>query len=121
MFELLNSLWLYCLKYLSELETRPTQWEDTIFERLFETAEINKLTKKEMGNYKKNLADSWDVQLMMKCNREEGREEGLKEGREEGMLYEKLQMVQKLIEMNLSVGEIIKITGLTEEQIKGIK
>ncbi len=95
MFELLNSRWLYCLKYLSELETRPTQWEDTIFERLFETAEINKLTKKEMGNYKKNLADSWDAQLMMKCNREEG----LKKGREEGILYEKLQMARKLIEL----------------------
>ncbi len=70
-----------------------------------------------MGNYKKNLADSWDVQLMMKCNREEGREEGLKEG----MLQNNLQIARKLIEMNLSTDEIIKITGLTEEQIKELR
>ncbi len=39
----------------------------------------------------------------------------------EGMEKEKIEIAKKLINMNLSLDQIIEVTSLTEEQIKKLK
>ncbi|MDR2814016.1 MAG: Rpn family recombination-promoting nuclease/putative transposase [Prevotellaceae bacterium] len=47
--------WLYCLKHLTELRKVPPEVEGRIFRRLFEIAQIKKLTRKEMETYHKSV------------------------------------------------------------------
>ena len=48
----------------------------------------------------------------------EGREEGLVQDREEGEYQKSLAIARNLKQMNLSVTDIIKATGLTEKEIE---
>ena len=49
-----------------------------------------------------------------------GRAEGLEEGRAEGRAEEKIEIAKKLIQLNMPINDISKITNLTEEEIKSI-
>lgn len=51
---------------------------------------------------------------------EEGREEGRIEGREEGRIEGKVEMVKKMLEANLSLKEVVKISGLSMEKIRSL-
>ena len=55
----------------------------------------------------------------------EGREEGLKEGREEGRkegANEKaMEMAQRSIKAGIEVDLIVELTGLTEQEVEGLK
>jgi predicted transposase/invertase (TIGR01784 family) len=81
-------LWLYSLKNMDQIEEFPKFVYGNIFEELFQAAEINKLTQKEMKEYKKSVLEYRDVRDSLEFAREEasreGHEQGFKEGREEG-------------------------------------
>lgn len=49
--------------------------------------------------------------------RKEGREEGRKEGRKEGEKRAKLETAKKMLEEELTLEQIMRITGLTKEEI----
>ena len=55
----------------------------------------------------------------------QGKEEGLKQGKEEGLkqgkMEEKRNMAKKMLESNISVEQITKITGLTRKEIQELK
>jgi predicted transposase/invertase (TIGR01784 family) len=113
--------WLYCLKNLALLDSCPEEVQGRIFERLFKAAEIKKLTKNEMEEYRKNVMDYADVRDCVDCARDEGREEGfergIEQGREEGFEKGKLEVARNLLDLHFPVNEIIKATGLSPEQI----
>ena len=52
---------------------------------------------------------------------EKGKKEGKKEGIEEGVMQEKLNNAKKMLENNLDIEIISKVTGLTEEEIEKLK
>ena len=62
-----------------------------------------------METYNKSITEYHDVRLCMDCARDEGREEGIKEGRE--------FVIQKCLQKNMSIDDIIFITGFSKEQI----
>ena len=76
--------WMYVLKNLSRLETRPTILNESVFDRLFETAELAKFTEAELMDYECSLKVYRDNYSIMETKRYEGRKEGRKEGRIEG-------------------------------------
>ena len=47
-----------------------------------------------------------------------GREEGRAEGRKEGKIQEKIQIAKNMLAENCDVKFIMKVTGLTKEQIE---
>lgn len=51
----------------------------------------------------------------------EGRKEGIAEGRKEGMAEEKKEIAKNLLNMNLSLDQISKATGLTIDEIEKLK
>ena len=109
--------WLYLLKNLPKLKNRPKSIQGKIFEELFALAEIKQLTEKDMENYRKSVLEYHDVRDAMECAREEGREEGIEKGIEKGRNEEKISIIQKCIQKNMAIEDIIFITGFSKEQI----
>ncbi|HCC04428.1 MAG TPA: hypothetical protein DEP51_06230 [Clostridiales bacterium] len=50
-----------------------------------------------------------------------GYDKGLKEGIEQGIEQNKKEILEKLLKTNLSIEQIIKITGFTVEEIEKLK
>ena len=84
---------------------------------LFRLAEVKRLTKEEMEEYKKSVLEYQDVRDAVDYAREEGFEEGIEKGREEGREEEKVTIIQKCIQMNLPIENIVFLTGFSREQI----
>ena len=53
--------------------------------------------------------------------KEEAREEGLAEGREEGKKENAVETARKLLKCNVSAGIISECTGLSLEELDGLK
>jgi hypothetical protein len=49
--------WLYILKNLENLTSRPVAVQGRVFEKLFEIAEIRKLTQKDTEAYKTSILE----------------------------------------------------------------
>ena len=102
----------------------------------------NKYIKEAKEEYDKVLADEHERDLIAQRERywldynsmrnamkkegfeegfEEGKEEGIKEGIKEGMKTIQIEIVKKMIEINLSTKQIIEATGLPKEEIEKLK
>ncbi|MEL3909211.1 MAG: hypothetical protein P1P64_09440, partial [Treponemataceae bacterium] len=79
-------------------------------EVLLTVTEEERQIARELSEYK--------YQLMVQGEREEARKEGLAEGEERGVIKAKLETAKTFKEMGLSILQIAKGTGLTEEEIE---
>jgi predicted transposase/invertase (TIGR01784 family) len=113
--------WMFSLKNLSKLEDRPVAVKGKIFDRLFKEAEIQQLTKDDMETYRKSVIEYADVRDAMECAFEDGKEKGIEVGIEKGIErgVEKgiILIIQKCLQKNMPVEDIIDLTGFSEEQI----
>ncbi|GHU87970.1 hypothetical protein FACS1894174_07690 [Bacteroidia bacterium] len=105
--------WLFSLKNLSTLEGRPPEVQGKIFEKLFKSMEIERLTVEDMEAYKKSVLEYRDVRDSVEYAREEGREEGREQ--------RNIAIARKCLKKNMSIDDIIDLTGLPEEQILKLK
>ena len=48
-------------------------------------------------------------------------EKGLREGREEGIKQEKLNTAKKLLQKGMTLSKVAEITGLSPEEIEGLR
>jgi len=101
--------WLYVLRNLNRLDKVPDKLREQIFEKLFETAEIAKFTPLEAQLYEDSLKYYRDLKNSLDTAKEEGEFIGIE------------KVTKKAISEGLSDDIIIKITGLTKEQIARIK
>ena len=105
--------WLYVLKNLNRLDRVPDKLRERIFEKLFETAEIAKFTPTQVRSYEDSLKYYRDLKNSLDTARDEGKEEGIIEG--------KIGVAKKALNKGLSIEDIIDLTGLSREQIEGLK
>jgi len=118
-------IWLYLLKHLPELKDRPASAQGEIFEKLFKLAEIKRLTEEDMETYEKSITDYCGVQLAMDYAREEARKEayekgierGIEKGRKETRKEERITLIQKCLQKNMPIEDIVFLTGFSKEQI----
>ncbi len=130
--------WMFVLRNLSHLMDRPPALQERVFTRLFEQAEIAKLSKTELRNYtygmdtlrdyKNGLATAKKQGIAL--GRQEGialgtekgialgKQEGIALGKQEGIALTSRKIALSLKEMGMSVPDIIKATGLSAEEIK---
>ena len=80
------------------------------------TLAYDKMNKTEKEAYQHHLENSMYTASML----ERAKFEGLLEGKLEGKLEEKMNIAKNLLKLGLSIGDISKATGLTENQIKEI-
>ena len=118
--ETLYDKWLFVLKNLYKLESRPKALRDKVFDRLFKEAEIATFTPEELREYEDSLKAYRDIKNSIDTARREGRVEGREEGRVEGRVEEKIAIARNLKSMGMSISDISKATGLQEEEIVSI-
>jgi predicted transposase/invertase (TIGR01784 family) len=97
--------WLFVLRNLNKLDRVPDKLREHIFEKLFETAEIAKFTPAQIQSYEDSLKYYRDLKNSLDTAKEEG----------------KIEVARNAITEGLSMDVIMKITGLTKEQIEKIK
>ena len=136
--------WLYVLRNLSRLDNQPTYLRNEVFNRLFSEAEIARFDKKELKAYEDSLKAYRDIKNSLDTAKEEGRAEGLAEGRAEGHAEglaeglaegrakghaeglaegaseKALTIARELLAMNMSIDNIKKVTGLTDDEIHNL-
>jgi predicted transposase/invertase (TIGR01784 family) len=108
--------WLYVLKNIGDLTTRPDKLQEKIFSKLFKQAEIANYSDKEYANYEHSLKVYRDLKNSMDTAFDEGKTEGREEGREE----EKLIMAKKMKQAGIEDRIIAQITELSLKDIGGI-
>ena len=140
--------WLYVLRNLSRLDNQPTYLRNEVFNRLFSQAEIARFDKTELKAYEDSLKAYRDIKNSLDTAKEEGRAEGraegLAEGRAEGLAEGRakghaeghaegraeglaegasekaLTIARELLAMNMSIDNIKKVTGLTDDEIHNL-
>ena len=119
------------IKHLGDLDERPAELREAIFNRLFEQAEIAKYTPVERQDYEESLKNfrDWYSCLITAVRkgraegraegRKEGRAEGRKEGRAEGRKEERLSIARNLKASGaLTISQIAMATNLTEDEVE---
>ena len=109
--------WLYMLKNLSDLLERPAALRDKIFKRIFDVAEISSLDDEDKKKYISNMQTARDTYNQLEYAKKKGREEG----REEGIEKRSREIAMNLLRINLPIQTICEATGLTEEEVAGLK
>ena len=112
--------WVYALKNLAKLTDRPAALRDKIFDRLFQVAEIAKFTPTELREYEDSLKAYRDLKNSLDTAEEKGVIKGIEIGRAEGEQSKAIDIAKNLKSMGFSVADIIKATGLSEDDIMKI-
>ena len=109
--------WMYLLKHMHEMVAIPTEFNDTLFTRLFLLAKINNFTSDEFKQYKKSLENmsDWDNIINSTEERAEIR------GREAGRAENALKVAKEMLADDMPIDKICKYTGLSVEQIEALK
>ena len=98
--------WLYVLKNLSRLDERPAALKEKVFTKLFEEAEIAKLTPTELKEYEDSLQAYRDVKNSIDTALEKGREE------------KAIQIAKKMLAAGMDIDTIINMTDLSKDEIE---
>jgi predicted transposase/invertase (TIGR01784 family) len=106
--------WLYFIKHLEDFQTIPTIFNDDVFSKAFEKAEIAKYGPNELDKYEDSLKTYRDLKGVIDTAFDEGKLEGLEEGKKEG----KLETAKSLKSLGIAFEIISKSTGLTKEEIE---
>ena len=120
--------WMFVLKNLARLMERPTALQERVFNRLFEAAEIAQFSKENLYAYEESLKvyRDWNnvINTAIQKGIARGMEEGLVKGMEEGIAkgeWMKAQTIAgNLKNAGLSIAEIAKVTGLSEDEINSL-
>ena len=108
--------WMYIIRNLNKLDRIPDELRESIFERLFEVAEIAKFSKLEAESYEDSMKIYRDLNNSINTAREEGELVGILKGK----LENNISLAETMMNENESIEKIIKYTGLTENQIQEI-
>ena len=101
--------WLFVLKNLSRLLDRPAALQERVFQRVFEQAEIARLSPDEARMFEESLKQYRDLRNVINSAERRGREEGRKEGI--------LENARRMKADNMPTEQIARYTGLTPEEI----
>jgi predicted transposase/invertase (TIGR01784 family) len=94
--------WLFVLKNLSNLMSRPAQLQERVFTKLFEAAEIAKFDSNELRSYEQSINAYRDIKNSIDTAKKE----------------EKKDIARNLKQMGLNASQITQATGLSKEDIE---
>lgn len=97
--------WLFVLKNLHKLDRLPEKLKETVFEKLFEVAEIAKFTREEYVSYEDSLKYYRDIKNSLNTAKNE----------------KALEIARESLKIGLKIDVISQITGLKQEEIEELK
>ena len=97
--------WLFVLQNLSRLDRQPEYLQTAVFNRLFAEAEIAKFTRAELREYEDSLKAYRDIKNSLDSAKQEGKKD------------KAIEIAKNLLEMGMSIDNIMKATGLSQEEI----
>ena len=120
---------LYALKNIKNMTQMPKQYVNTVFELLFSTAKLAKLSKEEQKMIDEAQKAKWDNYAIHKAaidsGLQQGMEKGLKEGLAKGLAKGAEQkardVAKKMLLKNEPIDKIIDFTELSEADVLAIK
>lgn len=95
----------------------PAALRDKIFKRFFDAAEFASLDDEDKKKYINNMQTARDTYNQIEYAKKKGREEGMLAGIEKG----RREVAMNLLRLKLPVPAISEATGLTEEEVAGLK
>lgn len=98
--------WLYFIKHLEDFQNIPAIFADEVFEQAFKKAELSKLEQADRDKYESSLKVYRDLKGVIDTAFDEGKIEG------------KIEIAKQAKKMGLPLADIMKLTGLSEEEIK---
>ena len=110
--------WIYVLKYMEVLERLPFTAQKKIFNHLAKLADVRCLSSEEQEKYDESIKAVDDYYSGLYGSYVEGEEKGIAKGRAEGELSKSLTIARNLLAMGMTLPQIMKVTGLNEEQLK---
>ena len=102
--------WLYFIKYLEDFQSIPKIFDDAIFSKAFEKAEISNYDATELDHYHDSLKTYRDLKGVIDSAFDEGKLEGIIEG--------KLEIAKNAKQFGLKMEDIMKLTGLGQSEIE---
>ena len=133
--------WIYCLKNLQNLMSRPSALQERVFCSLFKTAEIAQLTTEDLRAYELSVNAYRDIKNGIDAAKKEGMEKGIEKGiaigtekgiaigtekgiaigTEKGIAIgtknKALEIARNMAREGIPCATISKVTGLTVEDI----
>lgn len=115
--------WLYVLKHLPYLDSKPKALQEKVFDQLFAVAEIAKFTPDEMNAYEQSLKYYRDLKNVIDTAIMEGRIEGETKGRIEGEMKGRMEgklegkLEGRLEAITESIVKALNRGKLTKEEI----
>ena len=131
----------FAFKYMSVLHERPAEFGEVFFHRLFQAAELAKMTPLQRRQYDIDMFTEIDRRAQLAFASEkglaegrerglaegrekglaEGRERGLAEGRELGNKEGKKNIAKRMIERGFPAVDVAEMTGLSEDEIRQLE
>ncbi len=118
---ILQDKWLYAFKHLHELDRIPSELQETIFQRLFATAQIAQLHAEERQVYETSLKDYRDFMSAQDTAHLEGYQEGelvgIEKGKQLGLEEGKRETTRRLLAKGMNVEQVADLVGLSLEVV----
>ena len=116
--------WCYALKHMWKLHDLPDGLRQTVFERLFEACEIARFSPDKRLRYEKEMITERDYRNILETAREdgfaEGEAKGLADGEAKGRAAKAAEIARAMLASGMEHSLISSLTGLSEEEIKGL-
>ena len=113
--------WIYVLKYMEMDEVfknLPLAEQKKMLDQLAKLPDVRYLSSEEQEKYDESIKAVDDYYSGLYGSYVEGEEKGIAKGRAEGELSKNLIIARNLLAMGMSLPQIVKATGLNEEQLK---
>ena len=113
--------WIYVLKYMEMDEVfknLPLAEQKKMLDHLAKLPDVRYLSSEEQEKYDESIKAVDDYYSGLYGSYVEGEEKGIAKGRAEGELSKNLTIARNLLAMGMSLPQIVKATGLNEEQLK---
>ncbi len=101
--------WLYVFRHLSQLQERPQEFEENVFQKLFQVAELRRFSRDEQMEYEQSLKYYRDMQNVIDTARREERHE------------QQEFTAQMMLQENEPIEKIQRYTGLSKQEIERLR